>query len=94
MLDPRKKQRKPADPRIVAHNIISVHGKAAFQKLIELFQEGASGSKIGVAYGVSRQRVSQWKATLGQERVSYEVHRDIKDLVAPKQDRTTKRTLV
>lgn len=86
-------KRKP-DPRTVALNLISEHGKASFQRLINLFGSGASGTKIGAAFGVSRQRVSQWRAALGIERTSYEVFPEIADLVDQEEPRSTKRTLV
>lgn len=68
--------------RVVAKNIIRMHGKLAFRKLIELFDTGLSGEKIGELFGVTRQRVCQWKKLLGTAKVSYRVHPDIVDLVS------------
>ena len=86
-------KRKP-DPRTVALNLISEHGAPAFQKLIDLFRKGESGTVIGNAFGVSRQRVSQWRSALGIEHVSYEVFPEISDLVDTEDPNGTQRTLV
>lgn len=71
--------RKP-DPRTVAYNLISEHGRQRFQLLIDLFRRGESGTKIGQEFGVTRQRVSQWRSALGVETVSYRLHDEIADL--------------
>lgn len=86
--------RKPPNPRTVAQNIISEHGPEAFQKLIDMFRSGESGTKIGRIFGVSRQRVSQWRSTLGVEQVTYLVHPDVQDLVDVRTPRGTRRTAV
>lgn len=86
--------RKSPDPRTVATNLIAEHGRAGFQRLIDMFRDGESGTKIGYAFGVSRQRVSQWKAALGKEFTTFEVHPDIRDLVDQEDPQGTKRTLV
>lgn len=84
---------KLPDPRVVAQNIISEHGRPAFQKLIEMFRDNVSGEKIGFVFKVSRQRVSQWRVILGKQRFIYEVNPEIIDLVEPR-PRNTKRTAV
>ena len=85
--------KKHAKPRVVANNLIAEHGKAAFNQLIEMFCAGESGTKIGEMFGVSRQRVNQWKAALGIEHISFELHDEIKDL-APRSKTVARRTLV
>ena len=61
-----------------------------------MFRAGESGTKIGQVYGVTRQRVSQWKNALGYETVTYTVKSDIADLVDPDPNaqRSNNRTLV
>ncbi len=86
--------RKTPDPRTVAINLISEHGREGFQQLIELFRSGESGTKIGLIYNVSRQRVSQWKLALGKEIVSFEVHPAISDLVDQEDPKGIERTSV
>jgi hypothetical protein len=81
------------DPRTVAENIITEYGKSAFHKLIDMFRENESGTKIGYAFGVSRQRVNQWKVALGEELITYSVHPEIADLVE-RRPRSTRRTAV
>ena len=70
-----------SNPRVLAKYLIETHGDASFRKLIEMFKNGESGTKIGVIFGVTRQRVSQWKASLGTEKVFYSAHADIQDLI-------------
>lgn len=95
MLSPVENGRKHADPRTVAGNIIAEHGAPAFKKLIDMFRANESGTKIGFVFEVSRQRVHQWKLALGSETTTYEVHREVSDLVEPpKQPRASRRTVV
>ena len=70
-----------ASPRKVAQNIISKYGLDSFQKLIELFKAGENGAKIGAAFNVSRQRVSQWRSQLGLETRGFIPDEGILDLV-------------
>lgn len=71
---------KQPDPRTVALNLIAEHGKPAFHKLIEMFNDNVSGTKIGKIFGVTRQRVSQWKQALGYTHTTFEVKSEISDL--------------
>jgi hypothetical protein len=76
--------------------LIAEHGRAAFQRLIQMFCDNVSGAKIGQEFGVSRQRVSQWRAALGTEQVTYLVRHEIRDLVGPVDEKrpSGRRTLV
>jgi len=49
--------------------------------LMGMFHTNESGTKIAAVFGVSRQRVHQWKTQLGHERVVYVPHNDVADLV-------------
>lgn len=92
MKGPESPKRPPRSPaRSVAKNIISKHGKAAFQKLIESFQSGESSKKIVEAFGVSRQRVAQWKNVLGRQHVLFEPDTTIADLCKQAPARTSRR---
>jgi hypothetical protein len=86
--------RKPADPRVVAENIIAEYGKDGLKKLITMFRSGESGTKIGYVFDVSRQRVHQWKTALGHEQTTYVIHSDIVDLIDLPKPRGTRRTVV
>lgn len=88
------RQRQPTDPRTIAENIISDHGKAGFQTLIEMFRANESGTKIGYVFGVTRQRVNQWKTALGEERVTFVVDPAVEDLLDIPVPRGTRRTAI
>jgi len=81
-------------PKTVANNLITEHGRDGFQRLIDMFRNNESGTKIGQLFGVSRQRVSQWKAALGKELVTFEIHPDIQDLVDQADPKGLNRTLI
>ncbi len=48
-----------------ARNIAKKHGIEKLVRLIELFQKNTSGEEIAQEYGVTRQRVHQWRHRLG-----------------------------
>jgi len=56
--------------RVLA-NIVDKHGRAGLRRLVLGLQQGESGQVIGDALGVSRERVRQWKDTLGTEIRTY-----------------------
>lgn len=55
----------------VARNIIKTYGFDRFNKLIEMFNSITPGPVIAAEFGVTRQRVNQWKKKLGTERVLF-----------------------
>ena len=55
----------------VAENLIKTYGSAKFTQLIQMFHENVSGTAIASEFEVSRQRVNQWKHSLGVERITY-----------------------
>ena len=69
------------DACTVAENLIKKYGKKGFHRLIELFQQGQNASYIAELFDVSRQRVWQWKRTLGHERILYVPNKKIKHLL-------------
>lgn len=71
----------PSQARIVAKNIIGEHGLAQFRKLIQMLRAGESGTKIGYVFGVTRQRICQWRGTLGWAETTYNVDPSIEDLL-------------
>lgn len=81
-------------PRQVAENIIQTHGSAEFRRLIRMFRDGEKGPKIAAVFGVTRQRVHQWKQQLGELKCVYTPHRDIADLIDEEFASTTSRTSV
>jgi cytochrome oxidase Cu insertion factor (SCO1/SenC/PrrC family) len=69
-----------ADPATVAKNFINQYGKAKFKRFIKLLKDGSSGEQIAEEYGVSRERVRQWKNAFGSVVQSYDVSPDIQKL--------------
>lgn len=69
-----------ADPATVAKNFINQYGKAKFKRFIKLLKDGGSGEQIAEEYGVSRERVRQWKNAFGNVTQSYDVSPDIQKL--------------
>jgi hypothetical protein len=74
--------KSPPSPRCVAENIIQTHGKAEFFHLMEMFRDNERGPKIAAVFGVTRQRVHQWKQQLGEMQCTYVPHQDITDLLS------------
>jgi hypothetical protein len=86
-------QRRQPNPRVVAQNIIRKYGKNEFQLLIQLFQDNAPTKQVMALYLVTRQRVAQWREALGIERVVYDPHPQIVDLLPrPLEPRSSRRT--
>lgn len=61
----------------IAKNFIEKHGMEAFRSLLEMLQSNISGVEIGKKFGVSRERVRQWRDAFGNTLVYYQVHQDI-----------------
>jgi len=62
-----ERSRKPHNTAKIADNIIAEYGKDKFNELIRALQKGISGEVIGKSFGVTRQRVSQWRSALGRQ---------------------------
>jgi len=58
-------------------NFIGKYGMARFRMLIELLGKGTNNRVIGDMFGVSRERVRQWKNAFGTEVRVYQVHPDV-----------------
>ncbi|MBX3459860.1 MAG: helix-turn-helix domain-containing protein [Planctomycetes bacterium] len=69
-----------ADATTVANNFIKQYGKARFKRFLKLLKDGASGEAIADEYGVSRERVRQWKNTFGNVVQTYDISPDIQKL--------------
>lgn len=65
----------------VAENLIKTHGLKKFVRLVEMFQSNTPGSAIAAEFGVSRQRVNQWKQVLGREQVHFVLNPDVETLL-------------
>lgn len=65
----------------VANNFISRYGGGEFRALLQAFAAGESGQVIAERFGVSRERVRQWKNTFGQVVTLYQVHPEVQRVV-------------
>ena len=74
---PARQNQTAVDSATVAKNFINQYGKAKFKRFIKLLKDGASGEQIAEEYGVSRERVRQWKNAFGNVVQSYDVNPDI-----------------
>ncbi len=64
----------------VARNFIKTYGHSGFLHLINDLSAGRSGQQIANHFGVSRERVRQWKNTFGQVIVLYQLHPEVERL--------------
>jgi hypothetical protein len=82
---PKKKKNQPTvDSETVARNFISQYGKAKFKRFLKLLRQGASGEAIAEEYGVSRERVRQWKNAFGEVVQTYDIDPGIQKIAGIK----------
>jgi hypothetical protein len=74
------KDKRASDPVRVAQNFMARLGKPKFRRFLKLLSENVSGEKIAREFGVSRERVRQWKNAFGSVVQSYVVTPQIKRL--------------
>lgn len=70
----------------VARNFIKSYGRTRFRRLLEALAGAESGQKIADEFGVSRERVRQWKNTFGEVITYYRVFPEVDRLIR-EQDR-------
>ncbi|KAA0214728.1 hypothetical protein EDM80_06185 [bacterium] len=75
-----RKTERATDGVIVARNFIARLGKAKFRRFIKLLSENVSGEVIAREFGVSRERVRQWKNAFGSVVQTYVVSPQVKRL--------------
>lgn len=61
----------------VAANIIDQYGKRGLRRLLYGFQRGRTNVELAPVFGVSPQRVHQWRGALGATVTRYTVHEDM-----------------
>lgn len=61
----------------VARNFIKTYGRTRFRRLLEALANGESGQVIADEFGVSRERVRQWKNTFGAVITVYQVYPEV-----------------
>ena len=65
----------------VARNFIKTYGRSRFRELLSSLAEGKSGQLIANDFGVSRERVRQWKNAFGQVITIYQVYPEIQKVL-------------
>ena len=60
----------------VARNFMS-YGRTRFRELLAALARGESGQRIADGFGVSRERVRQWKNTFGEVITHYRVYPEV-----------------
>ena len=65
----------------VARNFIRSYGRSRFRRLLEAFAANESGQIIADEFGVSRERVRQWKNTFGTVITLYQVHPEVERIL-------------
>ena len=65
----------------VARNFIKSYGRSRFRELLRGLAEGKSGQVIANDFGVSRERVRQWKNTFGDMVTIYQLHPEIERIL-------------
>ena len=82
------------DAQRIATHILDTFGEKGLARLIAMFRANESGTKIGAVFGVSRQRVNQWKSALGVEHTTYVPDPVVQALIHDPLPPLTKRTAV
>ena len=69
----------------VARNFIRTYGRTRFRRLLEALAAGESGQVIADEFGVSRERVRQWKNTFGEVITYYRVFPEVDRILKERQ---------
>ena len=64
----------PKSRERVARNFIKSYGRTRFRRLLEALAAAESGQVIANEFGVSRERVRQWKNTFGETITFYRLY--------------------
>ncbi|MBK7756544.1 MAG: hypothetical protein IPO67_15565 [Deltaproteobacteria bacterium] len=65
----------------MARNFIRSYGRSRFRRLLEALAANESGQIIADEFGVSRERVRQWKNTFGTVITLYQVHPEVERIL-------------
>lgn len=69
----------------VARNFVKSYGRTRFRRLLEALANAESGQALAEEFGVSRERIRQWKNTFGTVITMYQVHPEVERLLAERQ---------
>jgi transposase len=65
----------------VARNFIKSYGRSKVRRLLQALGEGESGQTIANEFGVSRERVRQWKNAFGTVITLYQLHPEVERIL-------------
>ncbi len=65
----------------VARNFVKSYGRTRFRRLLEALANAESGQALADEFGVSRERIRQWKNTFGTVITVYQVHPEVERLL-------------
>jgi len=68
----------------VARNFIKTYGKSRLRRLLEALAAAESGQAIADEFGVSRERVRQWKNAFGTVITMYQLHPEVERILKEK----------
>lgn len=68
----------------VAANFVNQYGKQRLKRFLRLMKDNLSGEAIAREFGVSRERVRQWKNCFGSVVQTYTVRADVAKLAGMK----------
>ena len=68
----------------VARNFIKTYGKSRLRRLLDALAAGESGQAIADEFGVSRERVRQWKNAFGTVITLYQLHPEVERILEEK----------
>ncbi len=72
----------PKSRERVARNFIRTYGRRRFRRLLEALAASESGQAIADEFGVSRERVRQWKNTFGTVITLYQLHPEVERILS------------
>lgn len=67
--------------RQLTKTLLERRGRAEVKKLFKMFGKNITVEKIGRLHGVSKQRASQWKRTLGVEERTYQLRPCVQEII-------------
>lgn len=65
----------------VARNFIKTYGRARFRRLLDALAQSESGQAVAEEFGVSRERVRQWKNAFGTVITMYQLHPEVERIL-------------
>ena len=65
----------------VARNFIKTYGRSRFRRLLEAMSTAESGQAVAEEFGVSRERVRQWKNAFGTLITLYQLHPEVERIL-------------